>query len=519
MNARQRKTVRLGTTVSIIAFVMVGCAVGGGEVSPSAADAAGSESAARAAPLEEYVSQLESELSQLMERYDIPGAAIAIVREGRLVWSGAYGYADRDAARPMTVDTVVRAESISKSVTAWGVMHLVQAGELALETPVTDLVSNDLFLESEHDPSSITVRMLLSNSSGLPLGTIGPVTEYSPGSPTPSATEFVSGDARLVRAPGSSFIYSDVGFNLLEIIVQRVSEREFPDYMRDSVLAPLGMSNSEFGWRSTYTGRIATGYELGGDPVGAYVYPASASGGLFSTVEDLARFVTAGVAPHDSAGAILSPAAVEKMHAPETEIPGLFGFVADAYGYGHFVETLPDGRRAVWHGGQGHGWMTHFHAVPESGDGIVIVTNSQRSWPLMARILEGWSRWAGLGSVKFARVVLAGTVARFLVATLFAITVIQIIRLVGGIRFGRRRWRASSRRSVLLRTLQAVAGTALAILLIWRVTEPYVFESSIFPTVVGWAAITVAVMSVTLLVSAAFPVVHIDESPRQRESL
>jgi CubicO group peptidase (beta-lactamase class C family) len=454
-----------------------------------------------------------------MERYDIPGAAIAIVREGRPVWSGAYGYADRDAARPMTVDTVVRAESISKSVTAWGVMHLVQAGELALETPATDLVSNDLFLESEHDPSSITVRMLLSNSSGLPLGTIGPVTEYPPGSSTPSVAEFVSGDARLVRAPGSSFIYSDVGFNLLEMIVRQAAEREFPDYMRDRVLSPLGMANSDFEWRSTYSGRIATGYELGGDPVGAYIYPASASGGLFSTVEDLARFVAANVAPRASPGTIVSPAVVETMHAPTIGIPGLFSFVADAYGYGHFVETLPDGRRAVWHGGQGHGWMTHFHAVPESGDGIVIVTNSQRSWPFMARVLQGWSRWAGLGSVKFARVVLAGTVARFLVATLFAITVIQIVRLVGGIRYGRRRWRASSRKSVPLRTLQAVAGAALATFLIWRMTEPYVFESSIFPTVVGWAAITVAVMSATLLVSAAFPVVHVDEYPRQGESL
>ncbi len=71
------------------------------------------------------------------------------------------------------------------------------------------------------------------------------------------------------------------------------------------------------------------------------------------------------------------------------KIPGLFGFAADAYGFRHFIETLPDRRRAVWHGGQGHGWMTHFHAIPESGDGIVILTNSQRSWPFMSRVPTG----------------------------------------------------------------------------------------------------------------------------------
>jgi len=451
----------------------------------------------------EFTSFLDIELPKLMERYDVPGLVITIVRQGRPVWSGAYGYADRGKQRPMTTDTVVRAESISKSVTAWGVMQLIEAGELSLDTPVVQFVPEDLFRDSRFDPQSITVEMLLSNSSGLPLGTIGPSTEYPPGSETPSIVEFVSKDAQVASAPGSEFNYSNIGFNLLEVVIQEASGEEFSDYMRDRVLLPLGMQQSDFAWRSSYTDTIATGYELGGDPVGPYIYPAAASGGLFSTVEDLARFVAASVASDDAT--ILPLASITALHMPRIEIPGLFGFVADSYAHGHFVETLPDGRRAVWHGGQGHGWMTHFHAVPESGDGIVVVTNSQRSWPLMAELLAGWSRWSGLGAVKFARVVHAGTVARLLLATLLAAVAVQVIRLTRGIKTGRRRWSPSLRGPKALRALQALSGIGLAGLLIWRATLPYTFESSIFPTLVGWAAITLGALSAVLVMSAAFP--------------
>src|SRR5690606_26332007 len=120
----------------------------------------------------------------------------------------------------------------------------------------------------------------------------------------------------------------------------------------------------------------ATGYDLRGAPVPPYVYPVRASGGLLATVDDVARFVAASMTtPGARTSPVLAIESVHQLHVPRVRIAGLYWFVADAYGAGHFTEELRDGRLAVWHGGQGHGWMSHFHAVPEAGDGIVILTN------------------------------------------------------------------------------------------------------------------------------------------------
>lgn len=103
---------------------------------------------------------------------------------------------------------------------------------------------------------------------------------------------------------------------------------------------------------------------------------------------------------------------VADLHSPQTEVSGLFGYAADGYGLGHFTETLSDGRRAVWHGGQGYGWMSHMHLVPETGDGIIILSNSQRAWPLFSVILRDWSNSLGVAPVGMSRVLWAETAAR-----------------------------------------------------------------------------------------------------------
>ena len=104
--------------------------------------------------------------------------------------------------------------------------------------------------------------------------------------------------------------------------------------------------------------RVPLGYENDGTPVDPYVYPVKGSGGLLATVEDIARFAAAEMTGEyygPPADRVLSMESIRALHTPQVEIPGIFGVVVDSYGFGHFSETLPDGRRALWHGGQGHG--------------------------------------------------------------------------------------------------------------------------------------------------------------------
>ncbi len=342
--------------------------------------------------LESFTAYLDERIPALMKGYDIPGVNIALVKKGRMVWSKAYGYADLEAGRKMTTDTYCRVESISKSVTAWGVVKLLEQGKIELDKPVKLYIINWEFPESDYSTGKVTIRQLLSHTAGMPLGTIG--VRYSPKEDVPSLEESLSKDAVLKQEPGLSFSYSNTGFNLLELLIEEVTGHDFAEYMAEEVLNPLGMHHSGFTWSEEWEPPVPIGYDLDGNPVPVYVYPDKASGGLFATVEDIATFITAGMINFSPRGhEVLDAQSINKLYTPTVEIPGLYGLAFDSYGLGHFIESLPNDRKAVSHGGQGSGWMTHFHSVPETGDGIVILTNSQRSWPLIAHILSDWAEW------------------------------------------------------------------------------------------------------------------------------
>lgn len=425
---------------------------------------------------------------------------MALVRDGKLVWSGAYGYAERTPERRMTDDAIFRAESISKSVTAWGVMRLVQQGRVDLDAPVAQYLNGLKIPRS----TEVTVRRVLSHNAGLARGTIGE--EYAPQSAMPSLRDYLAREVRVTQEPGTGFAYSNVGFNLLELLIEEVTGRTFATYMAEEVLMPLGMRRSRFAWTATLQSSMPMGYDLRGTPVPPYVYPASASGGLFAPVEDIARFVCAGMTgPYYAENGVLTPESLRALHTPQVEVPGLFGLVADGYGFGHFIETLPDGRRAVWHGGQGHGWMTHYHMVPETGDGIVILTNSERSWPLMARVLDDWARWSGVGAVKFGQIVHATTALWGLIGLAGLALLVQAYRLIHGWRRGRRRWAPRSRTSRMVRGLQATLGLGILAALVWSVLQPYLFVASIFPRAAPWAGRIAFLWALVLLLSALLP--------------
>ena len=441
-----------------------------------------------------------------MRQYGVPGASIALVRDGELVWAGAYGYADLAQERKMTVDAVCRAESISKSVTAWGVMKLVEQGQISLDDPVQQYLGEEQ-LPDDIGPE-VTVRRLLSQNAGMPLGPIGVGVEYAPQSEMPSLRDYLAQEVRLVRDPGSGFLYSNVGFNLLELLIEEVTGRDFAAYMGDEILAPLGMHRSSFGWDETLRPSIPMGYEQQGTPVLPYVYPTNASGGLLASAEDIARFVSAEMTGPYYERAVLEQESIRELHTPEVEVAGIYRFVADSYGLGHFIENLdnlPEGQRAVWHGGQGHGWMSHFLAVPETGDGIVILTNSERSWPFMARVLTTWARWSGVGAVKMGIITQATVALQVCIGIVVLTSLWQGYRLLRGLRSGQRRFAPFSKDSWKARLLLAALGLGVMAALAWSAAQPYLMATSIFPSTVGWAGASFLVGAITMILSASFP--------------
>ena len=455
-------------------------------------------------PLKEFTGYLDKRIPTLMDTYHIPGVNIALVQKGKTVWSKAFGYADLENRRKMTTDTYCRVESISKSVTAWGVMKLVQEGKVELDRPVKQYLNNWSFTESEFSTDNITVRQLLSQTSGMPLGTIG--VRYAPDENRPTLKESLSKDAIPYQETGKSFSYSNTGFNLLELLIEEVTACDFADYMQEEVLTPLGMQRSSFEWSDNFDPPVPFGYDIKGNPIPVYVYPDKAAGGLFSTVDDVATFVSAGMTNISNTGLeVLNTQNIEKLYTPEVELSGYYGFVFDSYGFGHFIERLPNGEKAVSHGGQGSGWMTHFHSVPERGDGIVVLTNSQRSWPFFAYILSDWAEWNGFEYIGMGNIVLGTKLLWTFIVLLFVTVLWQGYRLGKGMASGQRSFNPFSKNWRGVRLVHMGLSIVLFWALIWSLNQDYFFLNSVFPIASPWLGVSIFLVSLVLLISALFP--------------
>jgi hypothetical protein len=289
----------------------------------------------------------------------------------------------------------------------------------------------------------------------------------------------------LVREPGSAFSYSNTGYNLLELLIEEVTGQAFGDYMRREILHPLGMNRSTFIWDEGFDPAVPVGYDLRGKPVPVYVYPEKASGGLFATAEDIAAFTIAGMkdAPHDKQ--LISPESIEALHTPAAKEIGIYSLVFDAYGLGHYIETLPNGERAISHGGQGTGIMTHFHAIPETGDAIVILTNSQRGWPFISYLLRDWARWRGFESIGMGRIIWGKYGLWAVIGLIWSAVILQVHNIMT--------------RPKPLTIAQTIVAIIILIVLIWCINQKYLFLSSVFPIASKWLGISAFVLSISLL--------------------
>ena len=452
----------------------------------------------------DFFAGLDATVTGRMRAYDIPGVNLAVLRRGKIVRMKAYGMADRSSGSPMALTSLFRVESLSKSVTAWGVMYWSERGRIDLDSPlVTDL--RELPVPPGGNPAAaVTARQLLSHTAGLPLGDFS--SRYDPAGSVPALRSTLMEAARPVRAPGTGFSYSNTGYDLLELLIEEVSGARFSDFMRREILLPLGMASATFDWSSDIRHRIPAAYDLQGERVPLYVHPGRGSGGMFATVEDMAHFLQAGMSrEYRSAHGVLTGASIRRMYEPHAEPGGLMGWVAASYGLGFFLEPAGDGPQVVWNGGQGTGWMAHFHFVPETGDGIVLLANSQRAWPLFAHVLRTWSRWVGIPTVGMARLTTIILALQILMVLVLALAGFRLLWTGHALVTGRRVFVPLAEGQRLSRCLQGLAALSLLCLLLWERSRDYLFIWSVVPHLMGWLELAVLALALSFALAALTP--------------
>ncbi len=449
--------------------------------------------------IENFIKFLDQRIPHLMNTFNVPGVNISLIKNHKKVWSKAFGFADVEGKRSMTIDTYCRIESISKSVTAWGIMRLAEQNLINLDDPIVNYIQTWEFPKNEYSEEKITIRQLLTHTSGLTLGNIGVI--YSPLENMPTLRQSLTDNVLLFQEPGLSFSYSNTGYHLLELLIEEATGQTFEEFMKSEILIPLGMNKSTFLWNEKFYPPVANGYDLNGNPVAVYVYPEKAAGGLFSTIDDVTNFVIAGMIKNEKpCNSIISIQSIDTIYYPFVK-PGVYSLAFDYYGLGHFIESLPDGKIAVASGGQGTGWMTHFHSIPETGDGIVILTNSQRSWPLFAYLLTDWAKWNGFDSVGMSIVIKARIILWIIIGFLLTFSLWQIIKIIVGLAYRNLRLATFKEFLQLKNIIKFLTAIILFAIIIWSAGQKYLFITAVFPIASYWLGYMILILGITLVMT------------------
>lgn len=363
-----------------------------------------------------------------MQELHVPGAALALIDHGEVIWTKGYGVADKTTGTPATPETVFQAASISKSVTAWGVMRLAQEGKLSLDAPVERYLTRWHLPPSNFDNSGVTIRRLLSHTAGL---SIPGYPGVAPGNPLPTLEQALSGEAgaagsvRVEFAPGTKFSYSGGGYTLLQLVIEEIAHDTFASYMRHEVLQPLGMTHSSFEWTPEIQGSTATAYDQTGNRLPNFLYAEQAAAGLYTTAADLAKFVSAGMTgpKGEVAGrGVLTQETFLQMVSPAPATNG-------QYGLGFDIQKLPGGLRMVYHPGSNRGWAGMIAELPEGRQGLVLLMNGDGGDILATQVVFAFAAESLYRPILWATLCLGAFLLPF------------ISRICWQVRHGQREWR------------------------------------------------------------------------------
>lgn len=317
------------------------------------------------------------EIDKTVQKYAPTGASIAIIENGEIKEIRNYGYANKEEEKFVTNDTRFKIASISKTMTSYAVMQLVEEGKLNLDASVNEYLTKWKIPKSDYGEDNVTLRMLLSHTAGL---TGSDELGYS--EPLPSVDEALRmRDVKLQREPGTQFEYSEfVGHGICQLVIEEVTGMPFVDYMVSYVFEPLGMMHTDYTTESNGKGELAVPYA--GNGVGTEVVPIvmNGAGGVTTTSHDLALFEIA-LMKYYHAG---SGEMFEEQENTQSE--------GGTYALGIIPRRLSDGTVVYEHNGTLTGWNAQLAIEPESGNGIAVVTNSDKAYYMTYDLMEIWSK-------------------------------------------------------------------------------------------------------------------------------
>lgn len=329
----------------------------------------------RAAELATVTAAIDSAVPGALASQRVPGAAVAVIQDGDVVWSQGYGVA-APGGEAVTASTVFQVGSISKTVAAATLLGLADDNVLGLDDPVWPLLNSWRLPSDWPDADAVTVRRLLSHTAGISQpGYLG----LSPGPPLPTTAESLNGattgTAVTQKQPSGSYAYSGGGYTLAQLVAEDATGEPFAELARRYVFTPIGVDSTGYTCtQNAGTGPAwAAGHNGRGEPTVHYRYPELAAAGMCATADDLGRFA-AWLGSDD-------PRA-ELMRTATDGTNGKYGLGVELY--------ERDGTMTAGHPGVNRGFHAQLLVNTVDDVAIVVLTNGDNGGAVIEAVLRAW---------------------------------------------------------------------------------------------------------------------------------
>jgi CubicO group peptidase (beta-lactamase class C family) len=313
-----------------------------------------------------------------------PSIAVAVARDGKIVWEQGFGWADRENRVPANEHTMYSLASISKPITATGLAVLIERGKIELDKPINDYLGEAKLIARVGNPAEATVRRVANHSSGLPLH----YQFFYADEPyrRPAMYETIRRYGNLVTAPGERFQYSNLGYGVIDYVISRAAGKPFADFMREEVFLPLGLTHMSVDIGPGLEKYEAVRYGTDGLRIPFYDFDHPGGSAIYASAHDLVRFGMFHLGDRQpDQKEIISDSLRRQMQEPTAE-----SGKSQGYGIGWLVDKNSQGETIVSHSGGMGGVNTLLTLVPGKRLAVAVLANSNSGLPfsISKEILE-----------------------------------------------------------------------------------------------------------------------------------
>jgi len=316
-------------------------------------------------------SSIKDTIIDKIDKGDIPSLAVAVIENGEIIWMESFGYADKENKIKATPNTLYSIASISKPITATGIMKLVEDGKIDLDADVETYLNGTKLKYYVSDSNKVTCRNLLSHTSGLPMHF-----QYYYDDDTvsiPDITQTIDKYSFILNPPSSKYLYANLGYGILGKVISETTGKSFNDYMTEEIFAPLGMTQTTLDISSKTKNKLAKRYDIEGNLIPFSFCDTPGAGNVSTTIQDLIQFGKFHLG-NDSE----NKTSLLRMKTIQSMQQGQYSDNSNgrnSYGLGWFINDTDYKYKMVYHAGGMDGIDAMIRLLPEKNIVVAAISN------------------------------------------------------------------------------------------------------------------------------------------------